>query len=270
VTKRIAVAGLGLIGGSLALGLRRARPDLEIVGWDPDPPTMAGALASGTVRSGDIAEAEVTFLAAPIPALPELLAAMAHSPAVVTDVASTKVKVLSWAKAAGVDLVGGHPMCGSEASGWQAADPDLFRGAAWILTRPEPKVCDLIAAVGAHPLIMEAALHDRLVAKVSHCAFMISVAYMVAAAGDGDWPLMAQMAGPGFRDLTRLAAGDPTLYQAIAGSNGAAMAQSMKDVELSLAQLRHQVETEDPGLQATFEKARAAREAWSYSRESNA
>src|SRR2546430_1347884 len=151
---RVGIVGLGLMGGSLALALRQARPALELGGWDSDPPTMREALRRGMVAEGDPRRADVVVLAAPIQALPELLTGLAGRDGVVTDMASTKVRVMGWAAAAGVDLVGGHPMCGRERSGIAAAAPGIFQGAPWVLTRDEPAITDLVRAVGAEPRFM--------------------------------------------------------------------------------------------------------------------
>src|SRR5207245_1821147 len=129
ILMRIGIVGLGLMGGSLAMALRTLRPDWELVGHDTDQATLARALEQGLVSTGPVREVDLLVLAAPIPALPELLADLGGHPGVVTDVASTKARVMSWATAAGVDLVGGHPMCGRELSGLAAADTNLFRGA---------------------------------------------------------------------------------------------------------------------------------------------
>jgi prephenate dehydrogenase len=259
---RIGIIGLGLMGGSLALALRAARPELELVGVDSDPATLRRALARGLVVAGDPAEAEVVVVAAPIPALPEVLARLAGHPGVVTDMASTKARVMRWAAAAGVDLVGGHPMCGSERSGLDAADAGLFAGAPWILTRDEPRVTDLVRAVGAVPVVMDADRHDHLVAGVSHAAFMLSAAYVLALAGDGEWPAMQEVAGTGFRDVSRLAGGDPQLYAAIASTNRERLTESVRAVESSLARLRRHLEAGDGRLVELFEEARRARERW--------
>jgi prephenate dehydrogenase len=259
---RIGIIGLGLMGGSLALALRAARPEVELVGADSDEATMRRARAGGLVVPGDPAEADVVVIAAPIPALPEILASLAGHPGVVTDMASTKVRVMRWAAAAGVDLVGGHPMCGSERSGLDAADAALFAGAPWILTRDEPRVVELVRAVGAVPLVMDAERHDHLVAGVSHAAFLLSAAYVLALAGDGEWPAMQEVAGTGFRDVSRLAAGDPELYAAIASTNRERMAESVRAVESSLARLRRHLEAGDGRLVELLEEARSARERW--------
>jgi len=259
---RVGIIGLGLMGASFALALRAARPDLELVGRDTDEDAMRLAVGRGIVSAGDALGADVVVLATPIPALPEILSSLAGRAAVVTDMASTKVRVMSWAAAAGVDLVGGHPMCGREQGGIRAADPQIFHGAPWILTRDQPAVTELVRAVGAIPVFMDAERHDQLVAGVSHVAFMLSVAYVLALADQSDWPDMRAIAGPGFRDVSRLAAGDPELYGAIVSTNGECIAEAMRWVEASLAKLRRHVEGRDDRLVELFEEARRVREHW--------
>lgn len=259
---RVGIVGLGLMGASFALALRAARPELELVGSDTDRNTMRLAVRRGLVSPTDARDADVLMLAAPIPALPEILSSLAGTAAVVTDMASTKVRVMGWAVAAGVDLVGGHPMCGREQGGIDAADPQIFQGAPWILTRDQPQVTELVRAVGAIPVFMDAERHDRLVAGVSHVAFMLSVAYVLALAADSDWPDMQAIAGPGFRDISRLAAGDPELYAAIVSTNGECISDAMRSVEASLARLRGHLDGHDGRLVELFEEARRVRERW--------
>ena len=259
---RVGIQGLGLMGASLALALRAARPDCEVVGRDPDPATMAKALRREMVAEGDVRDADLVVLAAPIPALPELLAGLTGHAGVVTDLASTKVRVMAWAAAAQVDLVGGHPMCGREQSGIDAADPHLFRGAPWVLTRHEPPLTELVRAVGARPVFMDAERHDRLVAGVSHAAFLLSAAYVLAMARSPEWGAMQEVAGTGFRDVSRLAAGDPALYGAVVSTNREAILDALREVEGSLARLRRHVEAADPRLVELLEEARRARDRW--------
>ena len=258
---RIGLVGLGLMGASFAAALRRARPELELVGVDADPATLATALERGLIGEPGIAGAELVVLAIPADALREVLPTLPRG-VLITDMASTKAKVCAWAEEAGLDFVGGHPMCGSEAAGIDAADPDLFQGAAWVLTRPEPRVEELVEAVGAHPLVMDPERHDRLVAGVSHAAFVLSAAYLLAVSGDPDWPDLQQLAAGGFRDLTRLASGSPAMYAGIAATNAGNLAEWLRRVEAELAKLRRHVEAGDPRLGELFEEAREARERW--------
>lgn len=254
------------MGGSLALALADARPAVELVGRDADPAVHRRALERRLVREGDLANADVVFLAAPIPALPELFTELAGHPGVVTDLASTKATVMRWAAAAGLDLVGGHPMCGRERSGLDAADATIFRGAPWLLTREEPALVDLVRAVGAVPVTVDAEQHDRLVAGVSHAAFALSAAYVLALAGSGEWDRMAPLAGPGYRDMSRLAGGDPELHGAIATTNRHAMVDALRAVEASVGRIRRHLEEGDPRLVELLEEAKRVRDEWDRGR----
>ncbi|HYM66373.1 MAG TPA: prephenate dehydrogenase/arogenate dehydrogenase family protein, partial [Patescibacteria group bacterium] len=214
----VAVVGLGLMGSSFAMALKAALPEIAVAGSDPDGAVLRKALDRGVVdtASADLAVvdlADVVVVGAPIRALRTLFPMLAGRAAgkVVTDMASTKSTVMGWASAAGVDLVGGHPMCGKEASGIDAADPNIFKDAPWVVTRPESRVTELIEAVGAHPVVLDAQTHDRLVAGVSHAAFLLSVGYVLALSHRADWPEASRLAASGFRDMSRLAAGDPEL-----------------------------------------------------------
>jgi prephenate dehydrogenase len=263
----IAVVGLGLMGSSFALALQGKGH--TIVGSDRDPAVVLKAVdrrivevAHSDLSMVDIAD--VVVIAAPVRAMRDVLKRLAGKTAakVVTDMASTKAVVMDWASASGVDLVGGHPMCGKEASGIDAADPNIFKGAPWIITRPDPKVVELIEAVGAHPVVMSAAAHDRLVAGVSHAAFLLSIGYVLALSHQADWPEAAKVAGSGFRDMSRLAAGDPELYAGIAETNRENMVVLLDAISAELARLRRHLQADDPRLVELFEEARSVRERW--------
>lgn len=259
--------GLGLIGGSLALALRERRPDWERVGRDVDPAVERRALEGGLIAPGDVHQADLLVLAAPIPTLPDLFREFAGHPGVVTDVASTKTTVLEWAREAGLDLVGGHPMAGREVAGLEHADAGLFEGAPWVLTRDDEMVRGLATAVGARPLVLTAEQHDALVAGISHAAFCVSAAYVLALGERPDWEQMASLAGPGFRDTSRLAGGDPRLHTAIAATNRRALLETLTDVERSLQRVRAAVAGEGNGdLDALLERAREIRQGWARGR----
>jgi prephenate dehydrogenase len=265
----VAVVGLGLMGSSFALALKQARPEVVIAGSDPDQSVVRKALERGIVEtaSSDVSVAEmadVVVVGAPIRAMPELFGQLKRTGAgkVITDMASTKVSVMEWAAAAGIDLVGGHPMCGKETSGIDGADPSIFKGAPWVLTRAEPKVVELVEAVGAHPVVMDAETHDRLVAGVSHAAFLLSVGYVLALARRGDWPQASRLASSGYRDMSRLAAGDPELYAGVAKTNRENLVELLDAVSAELLRLRRHLEAGDTRLVELFEEARAVRERW--------
>lgn len=257
---RVGIVGLGLIGGSLALALRERRPAWERLGKDLDPAAQQRALDTGLIQPGDVHLAELVVLAAPILALPTLFREFAGHRGVVTDVASTKSTVVRWAGEAGLDLVGGHPMAGRERGGLANACADLFEGAPWVLTRDDESVRELASVVGAHPLVLTPERHDELVAGVSHAAFAVSAAYVLALGEQPRWPEMAALAGPGFRDLSRLAGGDPELHTAIASTNREALLDVLQDVERSLRRVREAVSAGDLG--PLLQQARTIREDW--------
>ncbi len=265
----VAVVGLGLMGSSFALALKQARPATVIVGSDADSTTLRKALDRGVVDSASadtsVADiADVVVIGAPIRSLRDIFAQLAGrtSGKVVTDMASTKASVMEWASAAGIDLVGGHPMCGKETSGIDTADAGLFKGAPWVLTRPDPVLSDLIEAVGAHPIVMDAETHDRLVAGVSHAAFLLSVGYVLAVSRRSDWPQASKLAAGGFRDMSRLAAGDPQLYTGVTRTNRANLIEQLDAIAAELARLRRHLEADDARLVELFEEAQAVRERW--------
>ena len=269
----IGVVGLGLMGSSFALAVKKAWPELTIVGFDRDAATVRKAMDRGVASvagtdPGAIDMADVVVVAVPILAMREALAGLRSHLAgkVVTDMASTKASVMEWAGEAGIDLVGGHPMCGREAAGIDAADAAMFEGAPWILTRGDPTVTGLVEAVGAHPLVMDAATHDRLVAGVSHAALLLSVGYVLALSERSDWGDASKVAASGFRDMSRLAGGDPVLSAGIARTNRENLLEQLDAISRSLARLRRHLEADDPRLIELFEEARSVRERWASGR----
>jgi prephenate dehydrogenase len=267
----VAVVGLGLMGASFALALKEARPEVVVVGSDTDSMTLRKALDRGIVTSASadtsvVDMAEVVVIGAPIGAMREVFAQLAGRTQgkIVTDMASTKAGVMGWAAAAGIDLVGGHPMCGKETSGIDAAEATMFKDAPWVLTRGEPALVDLVEAVGAHPIVMDADTHDRLIAGVSHAAFLLSVGYVLALSRRSDWAEASRLAAGGFRDMSRLAAGDPELYAGVARTNRAHLIEQLDAITAELARLRRHLEADDARLVELFEEAHAVRERWAH------
>jgi prephenate dehydrogenase len=257
------------MGSSFALALREAKPEVVVVGSDTDSPTLRKALDRGIITSASadtsvVDIADVVVIGAPIRAMRDLFAQLAGrtSGKVVTDMASTKASIMEWAAAAGIDLIGGHPMCGKEKSGIDAADASLFKDAPWVLTRLDPALGELVEAVGGHPIVMDAETHDSLVAGVSHAAFLLSVGYVLALSRQRDWPEASRLAAGGFRDMSRLAAGDPELYAGVARTNRTHLLAQLDAIAAELARLRRHLEADDARLVELFEEAQAVRERW--------
>ena len=273
----IAILGLGLIGGSLGLALKRAGEG-PIAGYALHPRTLALARARGAIdlaRESPEAAVEgagLVILAAPIRALPGLMARIApHLPpgAVVTDTASTKGRVMAWAAAhLPGPFVGGHPMAGKEAWGMEAASVALFEGAPYILVpakgTPEgalERMVSLAQSVGARPLVMEdPEEHDRLVGGISHLPLLLSVALTLTASRHPDWPRMAQLASGGFRDATRLASGNPQMGRNIFITNKRWALYWLDRFLEQIEELRLHLEQDSP--EEVLNEAREARERW--------
>lgn len=267
----VAIVGLGLMGSSLALALKEAQPDTVVVGSDPDAMTLRKALDRGIVESASadlsvVDVADLVVVAVPILSLRSVFSSLRGrvDGKVITDMASTKETVMEWASASGIDLVGGHPMCGKEASGIDAADASIFKGAPWVLTRSESAVTALVESVGAHPLVMDAATHDRLVAGVSHAAFLLSVGYVLSLSSRSDWPEASKLAASGFRDMSRLAAGEPELYAGISRTNRDNLIEQLDAISATLARLRRHLQDDDPRVVELFEEAKLVRDRWTH------
>src|SRR2546429_2748512 len=204
------------MGSSFALALKHARPDMTVVGSDRNPLVVRKALDRGIVATANtdlsvVEMAEIVVIGAPLTAMRELFAQLAVKAAgkPITDMASTKATVMEWAAEEGIDLVGGHPMCGKETSGIDHAEAELFEHAPWVLTRDDAWITELVEAVGAHPVVMDAVTHDRLVAGGSHPALLLSVGYVLALSRRQDWPPASRPAPGGFWGMSRPAARGP-------------------------------------------------------------
>lgn len=236
---RIAIIGTGLIGASIGLALMsRKTRNYEIVGADRDRGNARQAKKMGALdrEVGSLEEAldgaGIVVLAVPVQAAKQILQESAKylaEGAVVTDTCSTKTDILRWAEEflpEHVHFVGGHPMAGKEKSGPTAAAIDLFKGATWAVT-PSPRadedavraVLGLVETLGAVPLYIDAAEHDQYVAAVSHLPILLSVALFRMVRDSAGWEDASLLSGPGFRDLTRLASGDPTMARDILATN---------------------------------------------------
>jgi len=284
--QRVAIVGLGLIGGSVGLALRKAKAAQHVAGYDlgrgvSERAQRIGAIDQAYEALADAVQgAELVVLATPVGSMRHLLGQLAPvlTPgSVVTDVASTKTQVMQWAEEllpTSVSFVGGHPMAGKEVSGVEAADAELFRGKVYCVcatarTRPTAvkKVSMMIEMLGAHMRFMEPVQHDEQVAGVSHLPFLASVALVNAVAGQDCWPEMAILAASGFRDMSRLAAGSPEMYRDICLTNGEAITAWMDTYIAMLQQMRDQIAQQSPALGALFVEAQQTRLEWQHARQ---
>jgi prephenate dehydrogenase len=247
---RVAIVGLGLIGGSLARAL--VARGHEVWGVDGAPQRRraraAGAISQGAATAeAAAAGADVLVLAAPPRvnlALLHRLAPLCRAGLVVTDVGSVKSPIEREARRLGLSrFVGGHPIAGSEGSGFSASSATLFQGHAWVLTPSTQNaalrvVRRLVRDVGARPCLLAAAEHDRTLAFLSHVPQVVSWALLEAAAGDPVARRSLGLAGPGFRDMTRLARSPRPLWRDILGQNRAEVTRALRALEKALARAR--------------------------------
>lgn len=254
-----------MVGGSIGLALRRQ--GWHVAGRDRDRGRVQAALARGAIDViGDDPEAEVTFVATPVASVASEAAAALRGSGVVSDVGSVKSSIV-----ATVDhprFVGGHPMAGSEQDGVAGADAELFSGATWALTpvrgtdpRAHSLVRSVVVSFGAEVLELAPADHDRLVAVVSHVPHLAAAALMGLAADRAETHgALLRLAAGGFRDMTRVAGGDPGIWPDICAENASAIVELLRALEASLATLRGLVDQRDHvGLLAILQGAREAR-----------
>lgn len=283
--KRVTIIGLGLIGGSLGLALKKALGSgVRITGYARNPEVGRLALRRGAVDGTEgklvasIKEADIVVLATPPLAIKEILKEIAPElppGVVVTDVASTKSQILRWAEEylAGRMFVGGHPMAGKETSGIEAAEADLFRGCTYCLSPAKgasreavQEVMTMVRAVGAEPLFLDASDHDYLVAGISHLPLLLSVALAAATTQSPYWQGMAKLAATGYQDLTRLASGSPEMSRDICLTNRDSLLRWIDQFVERLSEYRQLIAEADPEIEKTFRQVREARRRWLASR----
>ena len=264
--KTAGVIGLGLIGGSVALALR----DLGYVvgGIDHDEAAVQRAVDDQIIaHEGLPADATLTVVATPVDHIPDgVKQALSETAGWVTDTGSVKGEI---AQAVSHErFVPSHPMAGSEQSGLAGARPDIFRGAAWVIT-PTIETSDqafaamheLVVALGADPLTLEPAAHDRMVATISHVPHLTAATLMNLASRRSDEHLaMLRLAAGGFRDMTRIASGSPEIWPPICLQNSAAITEALDEVIAGLTDMRDAVAGENAeAIRTALSDARAAR-----------
>jgi prephenate dehydrogenase len=262
---RVAILGLGQIGGSVGRALVAAGDPWRVAGWTRSDDARRAATADGIETKASIGDAcagaDLIVLAAPPLACLELLDALAgplqaslEPGAVITDVASTKVAICTRAWAHGLRFVGGHPMAGREATGYGAADSGLFVGRPWVFTVPDPaeadldpgaeeRVVDLATACGADVVRLDPAEHDAAVAAISHLPLVVAAALVEAIASGPDWPVAERLAAGGWASMTRLARGDVEMGAGILATNGLPVAARLRDLRDVLDGWLAQLET---------------------------
>ncbi|MGT2912195.1 prephenate dehydrogenase [Streptococcus criceti] len=283
-TKTIYIAGLGLIGGSLALGIKRDHPNYEVIGYNRSDKSRNIALERGLVdqATANFAEfaprADVIILAVPIKQTIDFIKALADMPlkdnVLITDAGSTKAEIVIAAEKyldpSKVQFVGSHPMAGSHKSGAIAADVNLFENAYYIFTPTNltrettiPEMKDLLTGLHARFVQIEAAEHDRVTGQVSHFPHVLAASLMEQA-GDyaKDHELTNHFAAGGFRDMTRIAESEPGMWTSILLSNQEAVLGRIADFKTHLDNVAQLISAGDAdGIWNFFNQARLTRKA---------
>lgn len=278
----VAVVGLGLMGASLCMDLVQGKLCRDVRGVARRTDTVleaffAGAvdLATNDVHTG-VLGADIVILATPVRTIVDMLEEIGPRlwpGTLVMDMGSTKAEICAAMDQlpAGVQAVGGHPMCGKETAGFGAAETGLYKNAPWVLsplarTSPEA-LClatELAEAVGARPVVLEASRHDRLVATISHLPFLLasSLVHAVAQVGHDD-AMVWQLAAGGFRDTSRVAASDTRMFMDILMTNRVAVLEQLDNFTHHVQEIRQLLaDSDEQTLREKLSVAQAARAGW--------
>jgi len=279
---KLAVLGVGLIGGSFALALKQAGCVGEVTGIGRGLPNLEKAIELGVIDrycrdlAAGVADADLVFVATPVQTIAPLVLELAlhlKPGAIITDGGSVKeslIEAIEPQLPAGVHFVPGHPIAGTEKSGAEAAFPTLYQNRRCILTptaRTDPAALALVRrlweVVGSEVVVMDAHKHDRILAAISHLPHMVAYA-LVNAVGSYDRfeeNILEYSAG-GFRDFTRIASSDPTMWRDIAESNREALLEMIERFEQHLAELKEDIRAADgPKLYDFFLRSKQLRDA---------
>jgi prephenate dehydrogenase len=277
---RVAILGTGLIGSSIGLAIKAARPSAQISGYDASGDHLRRAQSSKAIDRraslrDALADADLVIVSTPVGAMKALfeeIGPLLPVEALVMDTGSTKAQVLHWAEQLlpnGVRFVGGHPMAGKTEAGPDAADAKLFQGAVWCLvplpTAPRDAIDDavrLVESFGAAPYFLDADEHDGLVASVSHLPYIMSVALIGHLGRERSWRETASLAAGGFAYATHLTDSDPQMFADIARTNRDNLIRRIDLYMDELAALREAIASDAPDLKERFEQSRALHVDW--------
>lgn len=265
-TRRANVLGLGLIGGSLAMAL--AKNGFHVSGSDANGETERVALERGIINAiGVDSQAEISFVATPVTSIPaQIKIALDQTKGIVTDVGGVKASVVDAIN--DPRFIGGHPMAGSELAGLEGADEALFEGAVWVLTPSSfsadttfEQLAKIVGALGAEIVVLDAQRHDRLVAVVSHLPHLTAATLMgLANVTAEEHVAVLRLAAGGFRDMTRVASGQPQIWIDVCRENREAILDALDGMIAGLTSMRKIVdEQNDKQLLEKLSIARNAR-----------
>jgi prephenate dehydrogenase len=284
--EQLGLIGCGLMGGSFALAMKKAGLVKRVVGYSKSPSTTERARQMGVIDIEApsallaVSGADLVLVAVPVSATEATFKAIRHllsKDTLVMDVGSTKREVIDAARRVLKDQVGvfvpAHPIAGKELAGVENVDPDLYQGRQVILTPIErtqtiqlEKAAQLWTALGCHVQRMSPEAHDAAYAAVSHLPHMIAFALMNAIAGHEHGKQFLSLAGPGFRDFTRIAASDPSVWRDILLSNREELIAQSRQFQRALHAFEAAIAAGNPdALEALIDKASQTRSRWRMS-----
>jgi prephenate dehydrogenase len=278
---KLAIIGVGLIGGSFALALKQARKVSKVIGVGRNAANLKVAMERGILDSiaPDAAsaarDADLVMVAAPVGQYAQVFSSLANTKALITDAGSTKRDVIAAARAAlgsGISrFVPGHPIAGAEKSGAAAASADLFRGRRVVLTPLQENAKDAVSTVeaawsacGARVSRMDADEHDAVLAAVSHLPHLLAFALVHDVARRDNSAQLFSFAAGGFRDFTRIASSHPEMWRDICVANRDRLLEEVSRFSTKLDQVKALLDRPQD-LEKLFAEARAARDAWIHS-----
>jgi prephenate dehydrogenase len=260
----LVIAGIGLIGGSIGLAARQRFLAKHVIGLDQDPAMLEAALGVGAIDEAKLSpsewlkKADLIVLATPVKTLVDLaktLEPYLGKHTVLTDVGSVKHEVVE--ALSHLRFVGGHPMAGSEKAGVQHSSAALLENAVWVLTPNEHTdpaavalVREFVSHLGARPIKVSPEQHDRLVATISHVPYLAAVALTQLIEEDKDKELMMLLAAGGYRDLTRVASGNPTMSRDMVIGNKEAIRETLQSLTRQLESLEQLLDKPEDLLEA--------------------
>jgi len=261
--KHITIVGVGLIGGSFALAVRRAGVCERITGWDRKnvlDRAITGRVIDGVenaFESGAVSEADLVYLATPVGAILSFLRTRSKSfrpGVIVTDAGSTKREICRVAREAlpqDVSFVGGHPMAGSERTGVEFADANLFDGAPYALVPGDGehadavrRIAETVKSIGARPMIMSAERHDRIAARISHSPQLVSTALALSVAQTNDSDALS-LGGSGLAEMTRLAESRWSVWEDICRTNSDEITSALDEAIAQIEAVRMAISSGD-------------------------
>jgi prephenate dehydrogenase len=284
--EQLGLIGCGMMGGSFALALKRAGLVKRVVGYSKSPSTTERARQLGVIDVEApsallaVSGADLVLLAVPVSATEATFKAIRHlvrGNVLIMDVGSTKREVIDAARRVLKDQVGvfvpAHPIAGKEVAGVEHADPELYHGRQVILTPIErtltaqlEKASQLWTALGCQVKQMSPEAHDAAYAAVSHLPHMVAFALMNAIQSQADGPDFLSLAGPGFRDFTRIAASDPAMWRDVLMSNREELLAQSRHFQRALHALETAINAGNPdALETLIEQASSTRARWRMS-----